>query len=691
MRKISFVLLPLCFFLEAAQVDFYAKSVQKEGELIKANDEVLIFSDLYFIKADKAIYNETSKEVELFGDISVLRGEEERSTACYAKLNLENNEANFENFFFANNDLEVWFQSQKSELNDKNFIGQNSIVSSCNVENPDWQLKFSEGELNRENNFLHIYNAKLYVKNVPIFYLPYFGFSVDTSRKSGLLIPKIEFNRNDGLFYEQPIYLVFDEHYDIEFDPQIRAQRGIGVYSTLRFMDSAYSSGELNAGYFRERKDYFEKEGLKNQSHDGVELKYLRQDFLKNYFALKDNFQEGLWLDAIYLNDVDYLNLGRRDYRDLTSLATSKMNYFLADENNYYAAYARYYIDTSAISNAATLQEYPSFQYHRFLDGIFDNIFQYSYDGTFNRYYRSEGVYANFMNANLPLTYHQALFDDFLQFNFTETFIASFADYTRRTRGKDREYLIQNYHNLALYTDLAKAYNNFYHTLNLELDYVLRGASTGEITQDFLRPTDFDDGLNLKISQYFYNKEAEKKLKHRLNFNYDTKTQKFTDFQNLMQYFFAENFSVSNEAEYSYSQTRFTKVISQIDMNLQKFNFNFTHAYKNDASENLTSTKHSFIGARVDYSPNINYKLFSGVWFDTQRAHLNAWEVGYTFQRKCWNYSIVYKERIDPQLTSAGINAKSKNGVYFVFNFYPIGGVQYDFSLQENESQVGSL
>ena len=128
---------------------------------------------------------------------------------------------------------------------------------------------------------------------------------------------------------------------------------------------------------------------------------------------------------------------------------------------------------------------------------------------------------------------------------------------------------------------------------------------------------------------------------------------------------------------------------------MRKFNFNFSHAYKYDFNEFIkqdlkTLEKHSFIGASADYTYNINYKFIAGAWFDTQRAHLNAWEVGYTYQRKCWNYSLIYKERTDPQLTSAGISAKRKNGVYFSFNFYPVGGVRYDLSLRENTSAVGS-
>ena len=217
--------------------------------------------------------------------------------------------------------------------------------------------------------------------------MPYFGFSTDTQRRTGLLVPKFSIKGDEGFFYEQPIYFTMQENWDLQFNPQVRTDRGYGLYSTLRFIDSVSSMGEWNFGAFRENSTYFKEENLENQTHVGVELKYLRTDLIKS--LLGDNFQEGLWVDATYLNDVDYLNLGRRDYKDVNSLITSKINYFLADENNFYGAYGKYYIDTSKTHNKDTLQEYPSFQYHRFLNSLLDERIRYSFDASFNNYYRT--------------------------------------------------------------------------------------------------------------------------------------------------------------------------------------------------------------------------------------------------------------------------------------------------------------
>ncbi len=102
---------------------------------------------------------------------------------------------------------------------------------------------------------------------------------------------------------------------------------------------------------------------MKNQTHYGIELKYSRDDLIKS--LLSDNFQEGLWIDATYLNDVDYLNLGSRDYRDLNSLVTSKINYFLADENNF-TELMQDIISTHL--NLATIQPYKNIQAFNIID-----------------------------------------------------------------------------------------------------------------------------------------------------------------------------------------------------------------------------------------------------------------------------------------------------------------------------------
>ncbi|WP_442867729.1 LPS-assembly protein LptD [Campylobacter sp. W0066.2] len=664
--------------LYASKVDIYALDVVKTNDIIEAKNNVVVVSDLYLITASKAKFNEATKDLELFGDVNILRGQKERTNSTYTKINLKDNTTAFKNLFFSNNDLEVWLQCHQADLNDKFVVTKKSVVSSCNVENPDWEIRFDEGKLNKESNFLHLYNARLYVKNTPVMYLPYFGFSVDTKRKSGLLIPQVVLKQSEGLYYNQPIYYVIDDNADIQFEPQIRTKRGYGLYSTLRFIDSPYSQGEISGGIFGEKSSYKREENLKNKEHYGLEIKYSSEALFKS--LLSDEFQEGLWIDATYLNDVDYMNLSSSAKTE-ASLVTSKINYFLSDDDNYYGAYAKYYVDTSKISNKDTMQEYPSFQYHRYLNGFFDNYIQYSLDASFHRYYRHTGIYAKTLDFDLPLIYHTSFLDDFLNFAFTERVYVNFVDYSN-TDIKNQEHLFRNSHNFSLYTDLSKPYENFYHTLYLGANYFIPGAKSGKITEDFIELKDDPEQFNFSMYQYFYSALGKKKLYHGLKAKYFTKEGSFGGFDNVVEYFYNDYISLRNEAEYSGVDNRFDKVFSEALFDYGEWKVSLNHAYRIYEKE-----KYNFLGTKAQYDINTNYQIFGGLWFDLNKDP-EKWEIGYTYQRKCWNYSLIYRKDISPKLTSGGISAKDQSGVYFMFNFYPLGGVSYDFSLEENERSI---
>ena len=157
-------------------VEFLASDVQKDGDIIIASGDVLLYSQNYLASADSAKYNQKSNIIELFGNVNLMRGEYEASRSEYARINLATNEMSFDKSFAMDKKKEIWLQSNESCSSDEMLSVKNAIVSSCNVSDPDWHIGFSSGELNKQSKFLHLYNPVFYVKNTPVMYLPYFGF-----------------------------------------------------------------------------------------------------------------------------------------------------------------------------------------------------------------------------------------------------------------------------------------------------------------------------------------------------------------------------------------------------------------------------------------------------------------------------------------------------------------------------------
>ena len=55
--------------------------------------------------------------------------------------------------------------------------------------------------------WFNMYNARLYIYDIPVFYTPYFGYSLDTTRQTGLLMPSVGISSDEGFYYEQPFKL----------------------------------------------------------------------------------------------------------------------------------------------------------------------------------------------------------------------------------------------------------------------------------------------------------------------------------------------------------------------------------------------------------------------------------------------------------------------------------------------------
>ena len=716
MRKILF-LIPVCVFsLSAAvqDVQLLADDVKQDKGIVTANKNVVVYSQEYLVTADCAVYDQNNSVIELFGNVNMMKGKDEVSRSNYAKLNLKNNNAAFESLFMMNKDMEVWMRSDESSSDSEYYRVRKAMVSSCNVQDPDWSITSSSAMLNKQSKFLHLFNPVFRIANVPVFYLPYFGFSTDTTRRTGLLPPELGYGKSEGFYYKQPVYFAPYNEWDLEFDPQIRTNRGTGIYGAFRFTDSPDSRGEISFGSFTDKNSYRAKQKsetsnraeLKNKTHKGVGLKYERDKLIK--YLSEADLQEGMWIDATKLNDIDYLNLKGRD-DDYDSLVTSKFNYFIANDDHYFGAYAKYYIDTEKIGskneNKDTLQELPSLQYHKFTDDIVLPNILYSLDLQSHRYDRKIGVRATQYEFTLPASVHVPLFDDSLTFSFYEYLYASRINYENKINSFDDKRedkhanFVNNYHKFALHTDLAKAYESFYHTLNFGAEYLLPGYRKGNLDDEFIYDKDLNEYENFLaqdqskeevsgyLTQYFFNGSGRKVVKHSISQGYYTKDDEYSNLKNAIYLYPFENFSLYNKLEYSHKDRELKKVQNGLYYTHDLFWINMLHTMKkSDSKAKNSATKDSYFTSSAGVKLPHQYSLIGGWQYDLERSYTKSWRVGVLHQRKCWNYGLIYQHDVEPTTTTNGSASTKKSGIYFTINFYPMGGLHYDFSQSSTTS-----
>jgi len=678
-------------YAQTNKVEILAKTLNKDGTIVHAKDDVVLYSDKYIITANEAYYDYNTSDLELIGNITIMEGVSFSTRSGYAKLNMNNDSGNLTPMFAFTGESKMWLKCDEAEFDARYYITKKSILSSCNVQDPDWKIGFTTGEYDREEQFLHTYNTLFYIADVPVFYMPYFAFPTDTTRRTGLLRPEFSFGSDEGLYYMQPIYFAPQVDWDLQLNPQIRTNRGLGLHGTLRFADSPYSTGEISIGQFKEKKSYLEKNDLLNDKHYGYSIMYDRSKLFSGY--LGKNVEDGLWVDFNYLNDIDYLNTIDNNEKTYDSLVQSTLNYYIKRDLDYFGLYAKYYIDTSKPSNEDTIQELPSIQYHRFTNSILaDNIF-YSIDYFATNYTSKDKLDSITHQINAPISIHFPLFNDMLHFKATESFYLASVDYDDGLSMSGGGDIIQNFHRLSLYTELAKPYKDFLHTLYFGAEYTIPGKShKSDGFEKMLDDTDLKEldslvlntkeNIGLSLIEYFYDKDGDKLITHTLRQSIimgdlSKDEYRYKDLSNNIYLYFSDDVTLSNLLNYSHEYSRFSKFQTSLNWKIEDYSTSFIHTYQKDKDDDVDN----YLTFKVDTHYIKNYNLFASMNYDMEDDYFKSWQVGWTMKKKCWDYRLAYRQEVEPDSSTNGSN--NKRGVYLTFNLYPIGGVSYDFTREK--------
>lgn len=130
--------------------------------------------------------------------------------------------------------------------------------TTCPPTNPSWHVKASHIVLNKNTGRGYATHARLYVKNMPIFYAPYLNFPIDDRRKTGFLWPTIGHSSKWGEYFLAPFYWNIAPNFDMTITPAILSARGLQLSDHVRYLTST-SEGDLNISilpYDRKFQDF---------------------------------------------------------------------------------------------------------------------------------------------------------------------------------------------------------------------------------------------------------------------------------------------------------------------------------------------------------------------------------------------------------------------------------------------------
>lgn len=132
-----------------------------------------------------------------------------------------------------------WGQAQQINLLNKwHYQLQQCSYTTCSPYHLTWYLKSQQMTINKVDHTLQSYHTILYIKGIPIFYMPYLKFNFNQQRQSGFLLPTYGSANHLGIIIGLPYYWNLAPHYDATITPQWYTRRGLMWQLEFRHLQS---------------------------------------------------------------------------------------------------------------------------------------------------------------------------------------------------------------------------------------------------------------------------------------------------------------------------------------------------------------------------------------------------------------------------------------------------------------------
>ena len=670
---LSSLLTTTLFATQMKDVEVYAKSVVQHQDIVNLDGGVVIVYDGDVLSAKEGIYDKSKKLIELKKDVLIVSKDGKRVKAKSLKVNLDNNNIVVKDTFLIDKQ-NIWFLAKDASKEDNNITINNAIFSSCCVDNPDWSIGFSKATYNTKDKVLEVNDAVAYIKEIPIFYFPYLYIPLVHERKSGLLVPSFSYSKDEGFFYSQPIYLAISKSQDLEVDPQIRTNRGYGAYLTYRIADNKDSYGELRVGYFKDKTSYTNKHNLKYKKHYGVEAYYLNNSLIDS--LSKSGYENKLYLNAIYMNDIDYINLqvGKRMYHhQLGSYYESRLNYYI--KNNYFFSGIsfNYYKDTTKEDNSDTLQILPKLHFHIPYTNILYNNLSFLVDATVTNFTRKSGTKALKAQIKIPLNLHLSLFGGYLSLNVSEELAATGYDFYNVPITQKKYTSVVLNHQVELSSDLTKVYKSGVHNALFSITYTKSSIINEhwmkykEIPQnlkiDFVEDIPFNSKVTFRTHQYWHSFSNDFDVNYILEAHYYPQESKLRDLEQELDVKY-KNWQFYSKLGYSFVHNQTTEVYNKIGYANETYGLFFTGLWKKDILSFDTITKEVGLSAYYNYSDSLKFR--ANVAYNIKDDNLKNWEIGTYLNRKCWSVDFAFGQDVRPVIAADGSRSSISNNYFRV-------------------------
>lgn len=298
----------------------FGNQIVGEGEIYTLSGDVHIQRNERWLESDSATYNETTEDVYAKGNV---RTADTLSSVIgqSAQFNLATDQGRIDTAKYQ------WFERGARGAattvlidNSDQIRLQQATFTTCEEGHETWRIYANSVKLDNASGFGTASAALLTFKNVPIMFLPYMTFPINSQRKSGFLMPTLGHSEQLGTVVSIPYYLNLAPNYDATITPRNMTRRGVQFDNELRYL-TQQQRGQLRVDYL---------------PHDDVTGTNRLLAAYKHSARLAQNW--ALELDLNHVSDVDYFkDFGNSLSRASTSYVEERLDLSYANSTSSFA------------------------------------------------------------------------------------------------------------------------------------------------------------------------------------------------------------------------------------------------------------------------------------------------------------------------------------------------------------------
>jgi LPS-assembly protein len=358
---------------------------------IEASGNVEIKREATTLKADDVRFNRATEDIEAKGRVSIDDPEWKVKSADSIQFNMGQETGEIQNgdLFLEQGHISMTGR-RFQKFGGQSYHVDDGFFTTCLCESgpPSWKFSAEQMDLALDGVGT-VKHGYFYIMDVPVFYLPYGYFPLNTERQTGFLFPKLGHSSKDGFRFAQPFYWAISKSSDatVEFDVETRARFGfIGEYRTVFERDSD----------FRIHSSYFNESLRQNEQDAVVDRTIADQDIPKDRWSIIGSHRYTLRSDWLTFSDiwafsddlftrelVDRFDLPGREGSDLrrSRFSASRFGLFKNWGDSFVKGEWKFYQDFIQ-PDAITLQRTPQLTYWgRHFSSAFPLEFRWRADG----------------------------------------------------------------------------------------------------------------------------------------------------------------------------------------------------------------------------------------------------------------------------------------------------------------------